>query len=115
MRRALVALLCLCLLAWVACAVYGPSLITPPPVEAGADATAMDAGDARPSCPSATWPSRPTTNDPGPLDGGEIVLALRSVLFDVDGGGGALPGYDLDRAGTCPGTPSCNHGGAQSL
>src|SRR5881296_2290398 len=108
MRRVLVAVFCLCLVGWIACSLYGPSLLTEPPLEAGADGTSMDAGDAGPACQNATWPGRPSADDPGPLDGGEIVLALRTVLFDLDGGGGVLPGYDLDRACTCPGKPSCN-------
>lgn len=108
MRRtvasAFFALITLC---FFACAIYGPSLLGS--VEAGADAPGPgDGGDGGPSCANATWPARPAKDDPATYDGGEIVLALQTIRFDPDAGGGNLLGYDLDRACTCPGKSSCN-------
>lgn len=106
MRRALAALCFVLFFAFVACAIYGPSLLTSP--EAGTDAQiAMDAGDAGPTCDGASWPGRPSMDDPATYDGGEFVMALQSIRFDPDAGGGNLLGYDLDRACTCPGAGSC--------
>lgn len=104
MRRALGALV---LFFFVACAVYGPTLLSTS--DAGPDApVVMDAGDAGPGCDGATWPGRPAMDDPATYDGGEFVLALQTIGFDPDAGGGKLLGYDLDRACTCPGKGSCN-------
>jgi hypothetical protein len=114
MRRALGALLFLLVFVFVACAVYGPSLLSG--VEAGTDAPiTMDAGDAGPGCDGATWPGRPAKDDPATYFGGEFVLALQTIHFDPDAGGGNLVGYDLDRACTCPGKGSCNPSGDASL
>src|SRR5207302_420228 len=87
-----------------ACAIYGPSLLVA--VEAGADGPSpVDAG---PPCDSADWPGRPSKDDPSTYDGGEFVIALEQIKFDPDAGGGTVLGWNLDRACTCPGKPSCN-------
>ncbi len=60
------------------------------------------------ACGHATWPSPPTTSDPGP-DVVDLVVAIRSVDFgegNLDDG--PTVGYDLDQRCTCQGqAPSC--------
>ena len=91
------------LILFLGCAIYGPSLLVSS--DAG-EAGATDAGSDAPACQRATYPGRPMKDD-GTQDAGDIVLALRSIRFDVDAGGGSLLGYDLDRSCTCPAPPSC--------
>jgi hypothetical protein len=109
MRRYLGALFGLLL--FFGCAVYGPSLLGT--ADGGMDGGPSDAGDEQAVCNSATYPPRPMADDPDGGDAGDIVLAIRSIRFDVDAGGGNLLGWDLDRVCTCPGKPSCNPGDAQ--
>lgn len=105
MRRAVMASLFVLLAMFFACAIYGPSLLET--VEAGTDAPMPPPMDAGPPCDSATWPGRPAMDDPATYDGGEFLMAIQQINFDPDAGGGTITGYDLDRACTCPGKPSC--------
>ncbi len=90
-----------------ACAVYGTSLLLP--ADAGVDARSAEAGaDAADPCNHARIPARPDHDDPSGVDAGEIVVASRSLVFDIDAGNGETVGYDLDNICTCPGPASCN-------
>ena len=94
---------------WLACSIYDSSLVAPPSADASSDAApAPDASpDALDTCNHARIPSRPAADDDGGTDAGEIVLALKDLVLDVDAGNGETIGYDLDQTCTCPGPRSC--------
>lgn len=98
--------------AWAACAVYSSDLLLQSaPLDAGADAgdAATDASPPNPdadTCAHAYPPSRPATDDPSDASDIEVVIALTSIDFGLDGGRTTLS-YDLDRVCTCPGPESC--------
>src|SRR5258708_22947560 len=105
MRRRVATFFALLALLFLACAVYGPSLLAPQ--EAGADCPITgDAGDAGPSCNNAVWPGRPPKDDPATYAGGALVLPLQTIHLDPHAGRGNLASYDRDRTSTSPGTPS---------
>lgn len=116
MRRAFVAALGLALPAAACAGVLGFEELhvgEDASVDAAIDATpdaspdVADASDAGPTCMHARWPERPDAAGGGSI---AFVAALRAFDFGlaVDGGAGAVPGFDLDDFCTVtPGMNSC--------
>jgi hypothetical protein len=82
------------------CAVYDGSLL----LDGSADVVVSDAGGDVDPCNHAFPPARPVADDPSDASDIQLIVALSSVDFALDGG---AVGFDLDHTCTCPGPESC--------